>query len=132
MLGLGFMLSVSCHMLSLFTTLLLPPRPPKMPDDAHYPHQSQTSPAFKDAAAKGVQWVMISLLYSNPCLYITPTNPQNQKFTATLGYTTTRRQIGTPPLCWRPQSLPGGMCQGVHQSGQHLPVPGGMCLGVHE
>ena len=132
MLGLGFMLSVSCHMLSLFTTLLLPPRPPKMPDDAHYPHQSQTSPAFKDAAAKGVlQWVMISLLYSNPCLYITPTNPQNQKFTATLGYTTTRRQIGTPPLCWR-RSFPGGMCQGVHQSGQHLPVPGGMCLGVHE
>ena len=132
MLGLGFMLSVSCHMLSLFTTLLLPPRPPKMPDDAHYPHQSQTSPAFKDAAAKGVLWATISLLYSNPCLYITPTNPQNQKFTATLGYTTTRRQIGTPPLCWRPQSFPGGMCQGVHQSGQHLPVPGGMCLGVHE
>jgi hypothetical protein len=66
----------------------------------------------RDAAAKGVQCAAISLLYSNPWLYITPTNTQHQMFTTTLRYTTPRRQIGTPPLCWR-RSFPGGMCQGV-------------------
>jgi len=111
MLGLGFMLSVSCHMLSLFTTLLLPPRPPKMPDDAHYPHQSQTSPAFKDAAARGPVGDDIAALFQPMPLHYTnqPTKPEVHRYSRLYYSSSSDRHTTSllaPELPWG--DVPGG------------------------